>query len=479
MSSNNTSNELLQKTTEEDNCLKEDEVTPWKVCATSTGGIDYHKLIKKFGCEAIDGKLIKKFEQVTKMKAHTWLRRGLFFSNKDLSKILDQYSEGKPIYIYTGRGPSSEAMHLGHLVPFIFTKYLQDALGAIVVIQMSDDEKFAFKGNKEDKSVEYYNELTYKNAIDIIACGFDLDKTYIFSNYRQMGKELYYNTVKINQSTTGNQIRGIYGLDLNNNMGELSWPAFQCSPAFSSSFPDILHKNGEYGPLHPDGSRDYIGKQIYCLVPMAIDQDPYFRMARDFADKYKKNGYLKPATIHTKFLVGLGGIKEKMSSSSSSVPTLYLTDSIETIKNNIIKHAFSGGKDTKALHLKYGGNLYTDVCYQYLLYFMDSDEELAKIAHDYRSGKMMSGEIKKIMAEVVGNVITQHQEKASKVTDSIIRQFFTRDREFNLNVYERDDVVLESDEVYDTYGINFDTTFGAIPPEGAVEYEKEQMDKMN
>ena len=41
-----------------------------------------------------------------------------------------------------GRGPSSESMHLGHLLPFIFTKYLQEAFDVAVVIMMSDDEKF-------------------------------------------------------------------------------------------------------------------------------------------------------------------------------------------------------------------------------------------------------------------------------------------------------------------------------------------------
>ncbi|GAH21104.1 unnamed protein product, partial [marine sediment metagenome] len=33
-------------------------VTPWKV--TSMSGIDYIKLIEKFGCEPIDGELIKR-----------------------------------------------------------------------------------------------------------------------------------------------------------------------------------------------------------------------------------------------------------------------------------------------------------------------------------------------------------------------------------------------------------------------------------
>ena len=53
-------------------------------------------------------------------------QRGIFFSHRDLDLILDNYAAGKPMYLYTGRGPSSEALHLGHLIPFMFTKWLQD-----------------------------------------------------------------------------------------------------------------------------------------------------------------------------------------------------------------------------------------------------------------------------------------------------------------------------------------------------------------
>lgn len=35
---------------------------------------------------------------------------------------MDQYEKGEKFYLYTGRGPSSEALHLGHLIPFMFTK---------------------------------------------------------------------------------------------------------------------------------------------------------------------------------------------------------------------------------------------------------------------------------------------------------------------------------------------------------------------
>lgn len=41
---------------------------------------------------------------------------------RDMHQILDSYEKHKSFYLYTGRGPSSEAMHVGHLIPFIFTK---------------------------------------------------------------------------------------------------------------------------------------------------------------------------------------------------------------------------------------------------------------------------------------------------------------------------------------------------------------------
>ena len=41
---------------------------------------------------------------------------------RDVHTILDSYEQKKPFFLYTGRGPSSEAMHLGHLIPFLFTK---------------------------------------------------------------------------------------------------------------------------------------------------------------------------------------------------------------------------------------------------------------------------------------------------------------------------------------------------------------------
>lgn len=91
--------------------------------------------------------------------------------------------QGKPFYLYTGRGPSSESLHLGHLVPFILTKWLQETFDVPLVIQLTDDEKTLWK----DLSVEVALKMARENAKDIIAMGFDLKKTFIFSNLDFMG----------------------------------------------------------------------------------------------------------------------------------------------------------------------------------------------------------------------------------------------------------------------------------------------------
>ena len=73
---------------------KEQKVTPWDVeGAVDENGvaqsIDYEKLIKQFGTRPISDETLARFEAVTGQKPHHFLRKGVFFSERDFTKILD------------------------------------------------------------------------------------------------------------------------------------------------------------------------------------------------------------------------------------------------------------------------------------------------------------------------------------------------------------------------------------------------------
>ncbi|XP_053380677.1 tryptophan--tRNA ligase, cytoplasmic-like [Mercenaria mercenaria] len=157
----------------------EQTVTPWEVSTKSDTGIDYDKLIRYFGSTRIDGALLKRIEKATGKPVHHLLKRGVFFSMRDLETILTHYEQKKPFFLYTGQRPSSEVFHLGQILHFIFTKWLQDTFDVPLVIQLSDYETFLVKDNMP---LEEANRLAHENAKDIIAFGFDVKKTFIFSD---------------------------------------------------------------------------------------------------------------------------------------------------------------------------------------------------------------------------------------------------------------------------------------------------------
>ena len=160
-----------------------DIVTPWDVKAVSETGVDYDKLVKRFGCSKIEPELIERFAKATGKPAHYLIRRGIFFAHRDLGDILTMYESGKPFYLYTGRGPSSSSLHVGHLIPFIVTKWIQEVFNVPLVIQLTDDEKFLWKNIPMDEMIK----LARENAKDIIAVGFDPKNTFIFNNLTYMG----------------------------------------------------------------------------------------------------------------------------------------------------------------------------------------------------------------------------------------------------------------------------------------------------
>jgi len=152
------------------------------------------------------------------------------------------------------------------------------------------------------------------------------------------------------------------------------------------------------------------------LIPFGVDQDPHFRITRDIAPKMNKP---KPALIHNIMIPALGGPKGKMSASNEN-ETIYTTDSPEVVKKKINKYAFSGGQPDIEEHRKKGGNPDIDVSYQYLrIFFEPDDKKLKQIHDDYKSGKMLTGELKQLLIEKINKFLASHQQKREKARDQL------------------------------------------------------------
>uniref|UniRef100_A0A7I4YVP2 Tryptophan--tRNA ligase, cytoplasmic n=1 Tax=Haemonchus contortus TaxID=6289 RepID=A0A7I4YVP2_HAECO len=378
---------------------KEDLVTPWDVAASSATGVDYDKLIVKFGCRKLGPDLVERFKKVTGHEPHPMLRRGMFFAHRDFAAILDRKEQGEPFFLYTGRGPSSGSLHLGHLIPFMFSKWLQEVFDVPLIIQITDDEKFLWKDMKVDES----KKMARENMKDIIAVGFDPEKTFMFNDFDYMCPPFYENICKIWKVVTGNQARAIFGFTPEDSMGKAAFPAIEAAPCFASSFPHIFGNKTD----------------IPCLIPCAIDQDPYFRMTRDVAPRLK---FPKPSLIYSTFLPALQGAQTKMAASDSN-SCIYLSDTAKQIKNKINKYAFSGGQASIEEHRALGGNCDVDTSYQFLRFFMDDDERLEEIRKQYTSGEMLTGELKKLAIDEVTKVIMEMQERRKNVTDETLDEF--------------------------------------------------------
>ena len=391
------------KTEEELKNEKNEKVTPWEV----KGNIKYEKLVEEFGTQIITEELIERFEKVTKKPIHPWVKRGLFFSHRDLNLILDSYEKGENIFLYTGRGPTSDALHLGHLIPFMFTKWLQDVFDCYLVIQLSDDEKFYFK---ENKFKEIY-KLGKENAKDIIAVGFNPQKTFIFSNrdYRLSTPKFEELTAEINKTINFHTLTKIFGFDDHANVGMIGWPSYQIAAAFSEAYPHLFRK------------------KTLCLIPYAIDQDPYFRLSRDVARKLK---LLLPCSIIGKFIPPLTGNEGKMSSSISQQSTIFLTDDEKVIRNKVLKYSYSGGGGDGTLkdHQLYGGNVDIDIPCQYLKFFEMDDQKLNSIFQGFKEGKITCGETKNLLIEKLITIVSEHQNKRKNITNDDLELFYAKDK---------------------------------------------------
>lgn len=378
--------------------MKGQTVTPFDVGTITS----YEKLINEFGCTPITNDLFERFERMTGTKMPRQYR-DYVISHREFDVVLDDFENKKPFYLYTGRGPSSSSMHLGHLLPFQFCSFLQSAFKVPLVIQITDDEKFLFK---KGLTMDEIKIMTVENIRDIIACDFDRDLTFIFTN-TSFVSDLYPMVLKLGNLIPTSKVQSTFGFAADTSVGKLGFPLMQCAPSFAESFTGLPMFSGK--------------PKMRCVIPCAIDQDPYFRLCREFAGKVK---HPKPAVIHTKFLPGLTGVNTKMSSSNTN-ECIFLCDTAKQIRKKI-NSAFSGGQELLEDHRRLGGNTDIDVPHTLLTYFCSDTNWIEHLRVSFREGNITCGEMKNTVADYIISIVTKFQKSRSAVTQDEYDHYLMR-----------------------------------------------------
>jgi len=369
---------------------KEFVITPWKV----KGKVDYDRLMKEFGIQPFDP-LLKEIPD-----PNLYMRRGIIFGHRDFERIIDCIKNKKEYIMMTGLMPSGK-FHLGHKMLADQIIYYQRH-GAKIFLCVADIEAF----NMRLDSLEKLRKIAVEEyLLNYIALGLKPKNCdfYFQSDRSDNGEKsnAYYRLMQLAaRKTTINEMKSIYG-DL--TPGKIVSVLTQIS--------DILHTQlKEFGGRRP------------VLVPVGPDQDPHIKLTRDIATRFNKSeefDFILPSSTYHKFMVGLKG--DKMASSD---PTSFiaLTDDPKTVEEKIMKHAFSGGRISVKEHREKGGIPEIDVSYQ-MLYFMfeEDDKKLKKIYDDYKSGDMLTGELKQILIDKLNKFLKDHQKRREKARNLIGR----------------------------------------------------------
>jgi tryptophanyl-tRNA synthetase len=134
-------------------------------------------------------------------------------------------------------------------------------------------------------------------------------------------------------------------------------------------------------------------------------------------------GLLQPSSTYHQFAIGMTG--DKMSSSRPET-TIFLTEDVAAMEKKV-KSSFSGGQPSLEEHRRLGGNPDVDVAFQYLKYFFeDDDSALAEVESGYRSGEILTGQMKQLCIDKASTYLNNLNEMRDQ-TAHLVEEFLATD----------------------------------------------------
>jgi tryptophanyl-tRNA synthetase len=353
------------------------------------GKIDYARLRELFGTQELTPELLARIHHLAGGELHPLLSRGVYYSQRDLGPLLNDYANGKPFFLYSGRGPSGP-LHTSHLVSFDLCRWMQKRLGVPMYIQITDDEKFwARSGLTREETAHWGME----NLYDILALGFDPKRTHTFFDSKSIAA-MYPLAIRVARKINFSNVKAVFGFEPSTNIGLVFYTALQSVPAFWPSWAE--------------------NRSVPCLIPCGIDQDPHFRLTRDIAEGL---GYPKPSLLHSQMVTGLLGEGAMSTTGNRADDALFLNDEPHVVERKL-RQAFTGGRATVEEQRRLGAN--PEICSIWALWrtrFAESDAKFNEITRTCRSGELLCGECKGQLIERVQKFYREHEVAREKVKD--------------------------------------------------------------
>lgn len=252
-------------------------------------------------------------------------------------------------YLYTGRGPSNSSFHIGHIPSLEIILEFQKFLQTKIYFMISDDEKM-FRDNIPFEEMKKNVDLTYNQLIKL---GFNESNTHIHINSYGIDSNEYKVIIKLMNMCNFNDLKNTFGEK--SHIGEYFYVFYQLMPCF-------LYTS-------------------QCIVIAGVDQEPFFRLARDIASKLK---HPKPIILYTKNIPGLNGDDKMSTSKIESIP-IFLSDNQETVKKKIMKITKVGAGTLDEL-FQYGSDLNEDIPFRLIKIFDKNTNNVNLIRKAYTIG---------------------------------------------------------------------------------------------
>lgn len=268
-------------------------------------------------------------------------------------------NQDPPLYVFTGRGPSSRSLHFGHLLPFMLVQHVQKHTHSPLVLQLSDDEKF------------FHGRPTHADAnLAQLEPFLDASRTHVIVNSRLTSR--HHDHVRVIQRHLSiKAIKRHFGYTDDHCVGLYAYVATQVMPCIPQALD--LDSNSQ---VHWN-----------CLVVAGHDQFPYFSLARQVRHRLQTPGSL--AMLYGSHLPALKGPTAGKSSSSQPATAVFLDDPDDVIQRKL-RGAFSCPND---------GSL--DTAMQYMRCFESSDDAYEQLQRDHANGTLSSLALKSRCAQML------------------------------------------------------------------------------